>query len=147
MQISHSWLILQAIISKKGWIVENVAYSADMAKRIDEHKRTELGRRLVELRTKAGLSQIQLAQEVGLPQRTIANYETIANYIPSSVLPSLAEALGVSIEEIIGLPAPKGSKRGPKSRLEKQFEELQRLPKSEQELATQVLSRLLAGAR
>ena len=127
--------------------MENVAYSAVMAKRIDEHKRTELGRRLVELRTKAELSQVQLAQAVGLPQRTIANYETIANYIPSSVLPSLADALGVSIEEIIGLPAPKGGKRGPKSRLEKQFEELQRLPKSEQELAAQVLSRLLAGAR
>lgn len=127
--------------------MENVAYSVNMARRIEEHKRTELGRHLVELRTKAGLSQAQLAQTVGLPQRTIANYETIANYIPSSVLPSLADALGVSIEEIIGLPAPKGGKRGPKSRLEKQFEELQRLPRSEQELATQVLSRLLAGAR
>ena len=121
--------------------MEYVVYSADMAKRIEDHKRTELRRRLVELRAKAGLSQIQLSKAVGFPQRTIANY------IPSSVLPSLADALGVSIEEIIGLPAPKGSKRGPKSRLEKQFEELQRLPKSEQELATQVLSRLLAGAR
>jgi transcriptional regulator with XRE-family HTH domain len=138
---------LQAIISKKGRTVENVAYINHMAKRIEERKRTELGRRLVELRLKAGFSQAQLAQAVGLPQRTIANYETIANYIPSSVLPSLANALGVSIEEIIGLPAPKGGKRGPKSRLERQFEELQRLPKSEQELAAQVLSRLLAGAR
>jgi len=41
-----------------------------MARRIEEHKRTEFGRRLV-----------------GLPQRTIANY------ISSSVLPSLADAL------------------------------------------------------
>lgn len=127
--------------------MENVAYSADMARRIEDRRRTELGRRLVELRTKAELSQAQLAQAVGLPQRTIANYETIAKHIPSSVLPSLADALGVSIEEIIGLPAPKGARRGPKSRLEKQFEELRRLPKSEQELAAQVLGRLLAGAR
>lgn len=127
--------------------MEVVAYSADMARRIEDRRRTELGRRLVELRTKAELSQAQLAQAVGLPQRTIANYETIAKHIPSSVLPSLADALGVSIEEIIGLPSPKGARRGPKSRLEKQFEELRRLPKSEQELAAQVLGRLLAGAR
>jgi transcriptional regulator with XRE-family HTH domain len=117
-----------------------------MAKRIEDRKRTELGRHLVELRNRAGLSQAQLARMTGLPQRTIANYETRAKHIPSSVLPPLADALGVSIEETIGLHPPKGAKRGPKSRLEKHFEELQRLPKSEQELVTQVLSRLLAGS-
>lgn len=127
--------------------MENAGYSLDMAKRLDARERTALGKRLVELRTKAGLSQIQLAERVGLPQRTIANYETIRDHIPSSVLPALAEGLGVTIEEIIGLPAPKGSKRGPQSRLERQFEQLRRLPKSEQDLAAQILDRLLAGAR
>jgi len=118
-----------------------------MAKRVEARERTELGRRLLALRTKAGLSQTQLAQMAGVPQRTIANYETIRNQIPSSILPSLADALGITIEEIIGLPTPKVGRRGPKSRLERQFEELRRLPKSEQDLATQLLERLLAGAR
>lgn len=126
--------------------MEVVANSASMARRIEDRRRTEPGRRLVGLRTKAELSQAQLAQAVGLPQRTIANYETIAKHIPSSVLPSLADALGFSIEEIVGLPSTKSARRGPKSRLEKQFEELRRLLKSEQEPAAQLLGRLLAGA-
>jgi len=127
--------------------MESIVYLVDMTKRTEQRERTEIGKRLVELRTKAGMSQAQLAKAVGVPQRTIANYETIANYVPSSVLPALADALGVTIEEIVGLPAPKGGRRGPKSRLEKQIEELNRLPKSEQELAAQLLDRLLAGAR
>jgi len=127
--------------------MENIVYLLGMAKNNEQRTRTEIGKRLVILRTKAGLSQAELAKTVGLPQRTIANYETIANYIPSSVLPALADALGVVIEELVGLPAPKGGKRGPKSRLEKQFEELRRLPKTEQDLAAQLLDRLLAGAR
>lgn len=126
--------------------MENMVYIAGMSKRIEDRNRTELGRRLIELRTKAGLSQAQLAKAAGIPQRTVANYETIASYIPSSVLPSLADALGVMVEDIIGIPVPKGARRGPKSRLEKQFEELRLLPKSEQELAAQVLGRLLASA-
>ena len=127
--------------------MESIVYLVGMAKRTEQRERTEVGRRLVELRTKAGLSQAQLAKAAGLPQRTIANYETIANYIPSSALPALADALGVTIEDIIGLPIPKGGRRGPKSQLEKQFEELRRLPKSEQQLAAQLLDRLLAGSR
>jgi transcriptional regulator with XRE-family HTH domain len=126
--------------------MENMVYIAAMQRKIEERNRTELGKRVAELRVKAGLSQAQLAQAVGLPQRTIANYETIANYIPSSLLPALADALGVAIEDIIGIPAPKVAKRGPKSRLEKQFEELRRLPKTEQDLASQLLQRLLASA-
>ncbi len=126
--------------------MENVVYSPDMAKRTAERERTEIGKRLMDFRNRAGMSQAQLAKAAGLPQRTIANYETIANYIPSSALPSLADALGVTIQELIGLPSPKASKRGPKSRLEKLFDNLRRLPKSEQDLAAQVLDRLLAGA-
>jgi len=127
--------------------MESIVYLVGMTKKNEQRERPEIGKRLVELRTKAGLSQAQLAKAAGVPQRTIANYETIANYIPSSVLPALADALGVTIEEIVGLPVPKGGRRGPKSRLEKQIEELNRLPKSEQELASQLLDRLLAGAR
>ena len=127
--------------------MEGTVYSDGMARYIDERKRTETGRRLTTLRNKAGLSQAQLAKATGLPQRTIANYETVAYNIPSSALPRLADALGVAVEELIGMPTPKGSRRGPKTRLEKMFDDLRRLPKSEQDLAAQVLGRLLAGAQ
>ncbi|MEI6516142.1 MAG: helix-turn-helix domain-containing protein [bacterium] len=126
--------------------METMVYIAGMSKGTEEPNRTNLGKHLADLRKKASLSQAQLAKAVGLPQRTIANYETIANYIPSSSLPSLADALGVSIEELIGMPSSKAPRRGPKSRLEKQLDELRRLPKQDQDLAAQLLDRLLASA-
>ena len=125
--------------------MENMVYIVDMSKTTEERNRTELGKRLAEFRKKSGLSQAQLAKIVGVPQRTIANYETIANYIPSSVIPALADALGVTVEELIGISSAKAGKRGPKSRLEKQLEDLRRLPKPDQELASQLLDRLLAS--
>ena len=124
-----------------------MVYIMGMREKTEQSKRTELGHRLAGLRARAGMSQAQLAKAAGLPQRTIANYETIANYVPSSALPALADALGVTIDEIVGLPSERAGRRGPKSRLEKQFDKLRELPRSEQELATQLLDRLLAGAR
>lgn len=125
--------------------MKTMVYIAGMRAKKDS-ERTATGKRLVNLRKKAGLSQVSLASAVGVPQRTIANYETIANYIPSTVLPALAEALGVSVEELLGISVPKGVRRGPKSVLEKQVSALQRLPKKDQELASQLLDKLLASA-
>jgi len=127
--------------------MENMVYIVAMTKNTEERNRTELGKRLAEFRKKSGLSQAQLAKIVSMPQRTIANYETVANYIPSSVIPALADALGVTAEELIGISSPRVGKRGPKSRLEKQLEDLRRLPKPDQELASQLLDRLLASTR
>ena len=111
-------------------------------------QRTELGQRLLQLRQNARLSQTQLAAAVGLPQRTIANYETIANYVPSSVLPRLAAALDVTIEEVIGVPvSATAARRGRRSKLDRQFERLRQLPQSDQEFAAQLLDRLLAAAK
>jgi len=126
--------------------MQNVVYIADRAKRTTQRERSEMGRRLAALRNKAGMSQAQLAEAIGLPQRTVANYETIANYVPSNVLIPLSEALGVSVEELLGLPPPKGGRRGPKSELEKQIAALRRLPKKDQQLASQLLDRLLVSA-
>ncbi len=124
--------------------MQNMVYIADMGKNT-ERDRTALGKRLTALRKKAELSQAQLAKMVALPQRTIANYETIANYIPSTALPPLADALSVPVEELLGMPPARNGRRGPKSELEKQIIALRRLPRKDQELASQFLDRLLVS--
>jgi len=124
--------------------MQNMVYIVGMTGKINKD-RTAVGKRLASLRKKAGLSQARLAEAVGLPQRTIANYETIANYIPSTSLPPLADALGVPVEELLGIPPAKTGRRGPKSILEKQVSALRRLPKKDQELASQFLDRLLVS--
>src|SRR5215510_13394991 len=63
---------------------------------------SEMGSRIVALRRKAGLSQAQLAEALGIPQRTLSFYEREAGDIPAGLAPSMARALGVSADELLG---------------------------------------------
>ena len=107
-------------------------------------KPTECGARLAALRKAAGLSQVQLAKALEIPQRTISFYEREGTYIPSTLLPGLAKALGVSIEEILGVGESQARKRGPKSRLERQLESIGKLPRNQQEKILAVVEAFIA---
>ncbi len=62
--------------------------------------------------------------------RFVASYEVGRRRMPLSLLPMLARALSVSIEELIGEAAPQAApgKRGPVSRDQQQLERIQALP-------------------
>jgi transcriptional regulator with XRE-family HTH domain len=107
---------------------------------------TESGKRLAALRKTAGLTQIQLAAMVDIPQRTLSFYETDSESIPSALIPLFADALGVTVEEILGISNNKTAKRGPKSKLERQFEGVRRLPKREQEFVSKFLDNVLSNS-
>ena len=63
--------------------------------------RPKQGARLAELRKAAGLSQYDLARKVGVPQPNIAFWELSAKPPRSDVLPKLARALGVTLDDLI----------------------------------------------
>ncbi|MCL2375076.1 MAG: helix-turn-helix domain-containing protein [Firmicutes bacterium] len=56
-----------------------------------------MGNRLKELREVAGLTQKQLAQEIGMSQTGYSKYETEENDIPTKVLIRLADFHGVTV--------------------------------------------------
>jgi transcriptional regulator with XRE-family HTH domain len=120
-------------------------YSCDMAGRPPIKPATELGKRLASLRKAAGLSQGQLAQQISIPQRTVSFYERQAEHLPSDLLPRLAQVLGVSIEVILGLESVNENKRGPKSKLERQFEAINQLPRTRQQFVSKLLDELLTS--
>jgi transcriptional regulator with XRE-family HTH domain len=121
---------------------KNRMYTALMKKKSQRSIPTENGKRLAAFRKAAGLSQLQLAALIGIPQRTLSFYETTAESIPSSIIPQLADELGVTVEDILGI-SKKSAKRGPKSKLERQFEGVRKLPKSEQEFVSKFLDNVL----
>jgi len=89
---------------------------------------------LAALRKQAGLSQAALAEAVGIPQRTVSFYEREGGYIPSTLVPQLAKALGVSIEDLLGIgDGAQRAKRGLKSQLERQLEAIATLPRNQQQ--------------
>ena len=70
--------------------------------------RPKQGVRLAELRKAAGLSQYELARMIGVPQANIAFWERRQKPPRSEVLPKMADALGVRIEDLLNGSAVRG---------------------------------------
>lgn len=73
---------------------------------------TRLGARVAELRKVRDITQVEMAETLGVSQQTINSYEVGRRRIPVSALPALARSLGVSLEELLGEDAGGARKRG-----------------------------------
>ena len=101
-----------------------------------------LGKRIALLRKQQGYTQVQLAEMLNIKQYVVASYETGRRRPSTALIPELATALGVAIEELIGLNGAK-RKPGPTPKLQKQIEQLQRLPKQKQKFVSEFLDTVL----
>jgi transcriptional regulator with XRE-family HTH domain len=103
---------------------------------------SDFGARLTQLRKAAGYTQVELAQALGTTQRMIAYYESRAEKAPAALLPQLAEALGVSTDEILGIkPLKKGKK--PDTRLQRRLQQIEKLDPKARRQITQLLDTFL----
>ncbi|MGB7988161.1 MAG: helix-turn-helix domain-containing protein [Candidatus Methylophosphatis roskildensis] len=105
-----------------------------------------LGARVAHQRKEANITQVQLAETLGVSQQTINAYETGSRRIPVSALPRLAKVLSISIEQLLGESKTASKKRGPAPKLQQQVERLARLPKAQQRAVMQMLDGVLARA-
>ena len=106
----------------------------------------DLGQRIAERRKAAGITQVQLAEALGIAQQTMAHYEGGVSRIPVDVLTHVADQLGVSVEDLIGITAKRSTgKRGPAPKLQQQLERIQSLPKAQQKAIAQVIDSVLAA--
>jgi transcriptional regulator with XRE-family HTH domain len=101
------------------------------------------------LRVKTGLTQAELAALVEEPQANIAYWERSDKPPRSDVLPRLAKALGVRVEDLLGVHAtvtklaPLTSSSGPVGQIQRAFEEARRLPRSQQRKVAEFVSALV----
>ena len=102
------------------------------------------GERLAQLRKTQGLTQVQLAELLDVSQQAVTAYESGQRRVPISTLPLLASTLNVTVEDLIGMPAPRGTgKRGPAPKLQQQLERITQLPKAQQRFVMQMLDTVL----
>jgi transcriptional regulator with XRE-family HTH domain len=111
----------------------------------DEQFFKALGARIAALRKEQGLSQLALAEQLGIPQQTYANYEVARARIPASMLPQLGRIFGVAVDELLGLRNGTG-KRGPAPKFQKQLERIAQLPRAKQRVVMEMLDGVLAQA-
>lgn len=119
----------QALSCNHTELFQTAAYDALMRKK----DRPPLGQRLVELRQAAGLTQMQLGEQLGVHHSNIAFWELSGTPPRGEVLPKLARALGVSVDTLLGVTPPKPKKQAAKGRLQLVFESASRLPRRQQE--------------
>jgi transcriptional regulator with XRE-family HTH domain len=106
-----------------------VEYATGMRKK----DRPPLAKHLAQLREAAGLTQAQLGERVGVHSSNIAFWELSGTPPRGEVLPKLAQALNVTIDELLGATPPKPKKQAAKGRLQQVFEEAAKLPRRQQQ--------------
>jgi len=95
------------------------------------------------LREAAGISQRELARQIGEQQSNVRYWETSGNLPRSNVLIPMAKALGVTVEELLGeakvrrAPAPGGKVR-------QVFEAVTKLPRRQQQKIVEVVEALVS---
>ena len=112
----------------------------------DEQFFKALGARIASARKVQNLTQQQLAEQLGIAQQTLAHYESGDRCFPASTLAKLAEKLGLTVDELLGLDVKAKGKRGPAPKLQKQFERITQLPKATQQVLIKMLDGVLAQA-
>jgi transcriptional regulator with XRE-family HTH domain len=98
--------------------------------------RPKQGAHLLALRKAAGLTQIELARFLAIPQANIAFWEWSDKPPRSDLLPKMAKALGVSVEDLIvatrSSAAALAKRPGPVGEVQRAFEEVRSLPRKQQ---------------
>ncbi|MGA7124139.1 MAG: helix-turn-helix transcriptional regulator [Polyangiaceae bacterium] len=94
--------------------------------------------RLRKLREAAGLSVRELARQIGEDHSNVSFWERTGNLPRSNVLLPIAQALGVSVEELLGAPKPKAS-GAPAGKARQLFAAVNKLPRRQQEKIFDIL--------
>ena len=107
----------------------------------------QLGPQIAELRKAQGITQIQMAEALGVSQQTVNSYEVARRRVPASALPVLARLLKVSTDELLGEQTRQtNGKRGPASKMQQQIERVGQLPRSKQKFVIDMIDTVIQQA-
>jgi transcriptional regulator with XRE-family HTH domain len=107
--------------------------------------RPHQGARLLALRKAAGLTQIELAKFLDVPQANIAFWEWSEKPPRSDLLAKMAKAFGVRVEDLISPSAdqPIAKRKGPIGEVQRTFEEVTKLPRKQQRKVLEMVQALV----
>ena len=117
------------------------------AGRPSKYPRTAFGERLHAARTVAGLSQVQVAEKLGITQTSYADWERHPVALRPDQIELLTNILNIPVEQLYCTDAAKTRRGGPIGRAKNLFEQVSRLPRSQQQHVLRVVEDLLAAQR
>ena len=109
-----------------------------------------MGGRIAALRKARNITQVQLAEKLGISQQTMQSYEYGRRRVPVSAMPVVAQHLTVSLDELFDAPSQGAAKsapakRGPLPQWQLQFQRIATLPRARQQVVMQMLDGVLAA--
>jgi len=135
-------VFMQALISPSGPGPEIRPYDLGMPQRAPKTRPAE-GERLADLRRAAGLTQVEFAKLVGETQQNMTFWEHSDKPPRSDVLPKMAKVLGCSVEQLLGISPLADRRPGPVGKTQRAFEEVARLPRSQQDKIIEIVEALV----
>jgi len=100
-----------------------------------------LAERVQTLRKQAGLTQIELADKIGVSKSQYIRYETKDVQPPANIMNKLADVLGTSVDYLISGDKNERAKASLKnSELIQRFKEVDTLPEEEQGVLIKIMS-------
>jgi transcriptional regulator with XRE-family HTH domain len=127
-------------------IPEITSYSALVARQPKPSKgpRPQQGARLLALRKASGLTQIELAKALDVPQANIAFWEWSDKPPRSDLLHKMAKAFGVKLEDLLlSSERPIAKRKGPIGEVQRTFEAVTKLPRKQQRKVLEMVQALV----
>jgi transcriptional regulator with XRE-family HTH domain len=120
---------------------------AGKAARVQKDKPETIGERLARLRRERGITQAELAEKLGIVQPVVSDYERGELRLHGQLIVELSRILGVTADELLGLEATKTNGAVSNRRLLRRLQELDRLPKRDQQAVLRTIDAFLAKAK
>lgn len=112
-----------------------------------EDRDETIGQRVARLRKERGLTQVDLAEQLGVAQPVVSDYERGELRLHGELIIKLADILGVSSEEILGLKKTPSSGTLRNRRLLRRLQQIDRLPRRDQQALLRTIDRFLESFR
>jgi transcriptional regulator with XRE-family HTH domain len=103
-----------------------------------------IGQRLARLRRERGLTQVMLAERVGIIQALVSDYERDKLRLNPDMSVKFAQALGVTTDQLLGLQPTKGNGHQPSRKVLRRLEEIENLPRRDQDALLRTIDAFLA---
>ena len=108
-----------------------------------------LGQRIAVQRKTQDITQVELAERLGISQQAMNSFEKGRRRVPVSLLPLIAQTLETTLDALVAhdatpaTAAPK--KRGPQKKIRQQLELIESPPLAKQRAIAQVLDSVIAA--
>jgi transcriptional regulator with XRE-family HTH domain len=106
-----------------------------------------IGQRLARLRRERGLTQVELAQRLGVAQPVVSDYERGELRLHGQLIVKLTDILAVSSEELLGLKKSPSNGSIRNRRLLRRLQEIDKLPRRDQQALLRTIDRFLESFR